>query len=137
MSPLHPAFNLRLFAVACVWIVSAMLCGCGRTNSEFHPRVENARDALETALEAWRNGEPHQTITSTEPNIDLFDARRQSGERLSSFEIVEELPEEGPKQFLVKLQLEGKEPEETKYIVLGKDPLLVFREADYHQPAGM
>jgi hypothetical protein len=138
MSFSHQKISFHPVLAACLLIVPTLLCGCGRSNSEFHPRIESAREALEAALEAWRNGEPHQTITSTEPSIDLFDARRQSGERLSSFEILEELPDEGPKQFLVKLKLEGATaPEETKYIVLGKDPLLVFREEDYHQPAGM
>ena len=132
------AFNLRLLTVVCLSVLPVLFTGCGRSNSEFHPPIESAREALEAALESWRNGEPVGTITSTDPSIDLFDARRQSGERLSSFEILEELPDsEGPKQFLVKLKLDGKDSEETRYIVLGKDPLLVFREADYHQPAGM
>ncbi|HVW02956.1 MAG TPA: hypothetical protein VHB77_21530 [Planctomycetaceae bacterium] len=132
------AFGPRLLTLVCLSLLAALFSGCGRSNSEFHPAIESAREALDTALESWRNGAPVGTITSTEPSIDLFDARRQLGERLSSFEVLEELPDEGPKQFLVRLKLEGaKGPEETKYIVLGKDPLLVFREEDYHQPAGM
>ena len=67
-----------------------------------------------------------------------FDARWQAGRKLHDYEIIKELDEAGPKQFIVKMTVEGdKGAEEVKYYVVGKDPLLVFRQEDYEKSASM
>ncbi len=116
--------------------------GCGsRSHTEYVPASTQARSALEAALNAWKSGKPYETVADHKPPVQMFDARWQAGTKLASFEIVKELDEpdkSAPKKFVVKEQLAGgKAGEESTFYVLGKDPLLVFREVDYLQASGV
>ena len=53
------------------------------------------------------------------------------------FEIVDQVPGLTPPQFRVRMQLTEKLIETTDYVVVGIDPMLVFREADYIRATGM
>ena len=112
--------------------------GCAKASQDkFIPQATSARAALETALKAWQSGAAYDTIKSATPTVQPFDARWQSGMKLKSFEIVREVPQDGPKKFEVRVELEGAEPATDMFLVLGKDPLHVFREQDYQKASGV
>jgi hypothetical protein len=119
-------------------LVAIVVCGCNSDpTAEYIPKSDAARTALETALNDWKSGAPHGPITSSKPALNVFDARWQAGERLEKFEILEELPGKDRPEFKVRLQL-AKKPEETlTYIIVGIDPLLIYRDADYERASGM
>jgi hypothetical protein len=111
-------------------------CASDRT-TDYIPSSNDARKALETALHAWQSGAPYEPITSSSPTLNVFDARWQAGQKLEKFEIVEELPGKERPEFQVRMQL-AKKPEETlTYIIVGIDPLLIYRDADYQRATGM
>ena len=115
-----------------------VVCGCGRASQDsFIPPATSARSALETALKAWQSGAAYDTIKSATPAVQPFDARWQSGMKLKSFEIVREVPQEGPKKFEVRVELEGAEAVTDIIWVVGKDPLHVFRDQDYQKASGV
>jgi hypothetical protein len=118
-----------------------MLCvsfGCsGAPEKKYIPAANDARGALDAALEHWKSGTKHGRVDSFDVPIDVFDARWQNGKKLESYEILEEETSDGPKIFVVKMKLdEDKEEKEIKYYVVGKSPLLVFREEDYKKASG-
>ena len=127
-----------LLSFAAALGVVALLVGCGADSHErYIPATDQARSAVEAALSSWKAGEPHRTIISHTPPVDLFDARRQAGKKLASFQLVEEVPGQDRPTFKVKLRLAGeRRDEETTYIVIGSDPLLVFRAEDFKKASG-
>jgi hypothetical protein len=114
------------------------LSGCGDGQERYTPAADTARDALTAALQSWQEGQPLAPITSREITINVVDARWQSGKKLESFEILSEVEGEPRPTFVVRQQIAG-EPgaAETRYIVVGNNPIHVFREEDSNQPAGM
>jgi len=118
--------------------LTTFLPGCGgESTARYIPAAAKARDGLETALGTWRSGASHGTITTSAPTIDVYDARWQSGKKLESFEILEEITGQEHPQFKVRLKLAGQPEETTTYRIIGIDPLLVFRDADYQKTTGM
>ncbi len=111
--------------------------GCGNSTARYIPAAAKARAALHTALETWKSGTAHGPIQTSKPAINVFDARWQAGKKLESFEILEEITGKEQPQFKVKLKLAGVEEETATYLVVGMDPLLVFRDADYRKATGM
>jgi hypothetical protein len=105
------------------------------------PPEEKARHALEAALTAWQHGEPMDRVQADGTNISVNDSKWKSGQRLTSFEIVQtESPAEAadrPLVFLVRLKLEKAPAEkEYRYVVFGKNPLWVCDEDDYKRMSG-
>jgi len=125
---LHPVLIVLLSAGA------AALGGCsGPSAEQYVPTADVARQGLEAALTSWKNGEPLKTITSLATPVNVVDERWRSGKKLQSYEIVSEAPGDPHRTFTVKMRLAGQDQdEETKYIVTGLDPILVFREQDYN-----
>jgi hypothetical protein len=119
-------------------LVAIALCGCSSDRtSDYIPSSESARTALETALNAWQSGAPYEPITTSSPALNVFDARWQAGQKLQKFEILEELPETERPEFKVRMQLAGKPEETLTYIIVGIDPLQIFRDADYKRASGI
>ena len=107
--------------------------GCGGTTEKsFIPDQMLAEDCLKAALEAWKAGKKHGEVESANPVIQVVDSKWRSGAKLQGYEILEELPSDGPKKFRVRLTLEKPPaPEETNYLVVVKDPMWVYLEKDY------
>jgi uncharacterized OsmC-like protein len=129
--------NFRRVNSACLVLLcafTASLAGCGGPTAEdYVPEASIARQGLEAALTAWKNGEPLKTITSLNVPVNVVDERWRAGRKLESYEIVSEAPGEPHRTFTVTLRLAGQDQdEETTYIVTGLDPILVFREEDYN-----
>ena len=111
--------------------------GCGSPEQKYIPKSDLSRRALEAALTQWKSGQAHGPIKNFDVKIDVFDARWQNKKKLESYEILREEKSNGPKTFTVKMKLdEDKEEKEVVYLIVGKDPLLVFRKQDYDKASG-
>lgn len=129
-------------AAAIVGWLALLSGGCG--SSRVHtPEGSLARAALEDSLAAWRAGDPPETLQAHTPPIHPVDAQWQAGRKLSSYEIIEELPPDAADpalRFRVRLTAAADPkakataaPGETttEYVVLGRDPIWVYRAEDY------
>ena len=125
-------------AVVGVGCSSVVLCaglwlaGCGRsTEQRFAPSPDGARAALKAVLDEWQAGKSPGPITG-QPLIQVADTQRRSGQLLRRYEILGELPTEKDRRFQVRLELDQPTAEEkAQYVVVGIDPLWVFRLEDY------
>jgi hypothetical protein len=125
---------MAIFAVGSLLFVTACQ---DKSTSRFVPPSASARQALETALNAWKSGQPMTRIEG-KPLIDPVDSNWQAGQKLASFEISsEDTNPEGHRRINVKLTMQ--QPAGTvnaKYVVLGDNPISVFREEDYQKLSG-
>ena len=132
------SLNRHLSRIVPFIVLLGFSIGCGGApEKKYIPKADLARGALEAALEHWKSGAKHGPVEDFNVPVNVFDARWQNGKKLESYEIVSEVPSDGPKVFLVKMKLnEDKEEIEIKYFVVGNDPLLIFREQDYNKASG-
>ena len=123
------AFSILVFSAA----------GCGGSGeARYIPSEETGKDALTAALQAWQDGQPHGVVKSGEVPIDTYDARWQAGAKLERFEVVRSEMLDSHKAFIVKMKLvDEPEEQEDTYLVIGKDPLMVFRKQDYNKASGV
>ena len=129
-------WTFLLFAAGCL----CLGCGSKATVESFHPEDMTAKEALEKALTAWKNGQeqPGLIAGTSKPEIRVADEHWLQGAKLKSFEIGEPLDEDGPARFPVKLTFEGASaPAEETYMIVGKDPLWVMSKAESDRSAGM
>ena len=128
---IHRGLCLRVLLL----VVCFMPCGCGRLDrsSQFIPSVSIAESAVRAGMEAWKNGEPVGLVQGVaKPSVHVVDSHRKAGQKISSYEILGEVPGNAPRCFAVKANLSGSETiERLRYIVVGIDPLWVFRQEDY------
>ena len=99
------------------------------------PAIEPAKAALNASLNAWKTGAVQpQTLIGSKPAIGTVDVQR-IGKRLADYQIVGPLAARGTaRPFAVRLVFEPQtEPVETRYVVIGQDPLWVFGHADYER----
>ncbi len=106
--------------------------GCHRS-PDYIPSVKTSREALETALSAWVNGQPVGPINTVSPPVQVVDSAWWKGQRLASYEVLEEeTTKEGLPCFWVLLHKSAPTGEETvRYVITGKSPIWVYREEDY------
>jgi hypothetical protein len=113
--------------------------GCAKSEvKDYVPADDAARRALVAALDAWRQGKPHQRVETVKPQVEVLDSGWKEGKQLESYQILG--PASGDdqnKRFRVKLQFAGGAAEEAVYVVVGKDPIWVFHSRDYQQASGM
>ena len=126
----------RLAAV----LTLALVAGCPRGGKidDFTPPAANARKALEAALGHWQGGGQPGAVPGTSPGVEVTDAKWKAGQKLKSYEITAEEPLDGvgPRFFKVRLTPAAGPAVETRYAVLGIDPLLVYRDEDYQKLSG-
>jgi hypothetical protein len=117
---------------ALVCIVSA---GCReRTNRPEHfvPPSGVALEALTATMEAWRSGEAPAAVDGGARTVQVADTHRAPGQQLADYEVLGETSIEGGRRFVVRLELENPaKVERAHYVVVGIDPLWVFRQEDY------
>jgi hypothetical protein len=116
-------------------IVAGGICGCARqadTAKSFVPAPELSRAALEAVLSDWQAGLPPGQIDRLPVTVQVVDQHRKEGQELEEFEILGEAPGSAPCCFAVRLKLRRPEAEEkVRYVVVGINPLWVFRQEDY------
>jgi hypothetical protein len=119
-------------------LLLAACAGCAdRGYEKYFPSQDRARQALESALRAWRDGTRPAAVAGTP--IEAVDRYVQKGEKIAGYEILKEEANDGPRVFSVQLTLQkpaGKQVT-VRYYVLGKDPLWVYREEDFKALSGM
>ncbi|MFM8250865.1 MAG: hypothetical protein ACKOBW_04615 [Planctomycetota bacterium] len=94
------------------------------------PSEQLASRALETALAHWRDEQPIGPLESGE-RVILIDARQGNGERLSEFSVIGTQPWERGRRFVVELSVDEADSQRERFVVVGIDPLLVFRQEDF------
>lgn len=130
------------FNVIAACVLSALmfsLTGCGGSDEgKYLPSEASAKEALNAALQAWQNGQAHGPVTSWKVPIDTYDARWQAGEKLEKFEVIRSEQLDQHKAFIVKMKL-ASDPEEQEdtFLVIGNNPLMVFRKQDYDKASGV
>src|SRR5262245_13571606 len=115
-------------------VLVLLLTGCGHQPSEKDslPAEAQARAALDSALSAWQSGQPAGKIAGGSTSVEVADPEWKAGQKLVGYEILSADTGNGPPRFAVKLQLAGASGErEVRYVVIGKDPLCVYREDTY------
>jgi hypothetical protein len=130
---------LRPAALAACGLALAVCAGCGWDASygRYKPSEATSRQALEAALEAWQSGKPPDEVGGS-PIVQVVDSAWRNGQRISGYQILREEPEDGLTFFSVRLTPKGKGTEKVvRYVVVGRDPLWVYREDDYKTSAGM
>lgn len=127
-NPHRERTRLATILIVCLLTVA----GCrGRTNADYVPPPDSARRALVLVLDSWNRGEPPGPIGAA-PTVEVGDAHRKLGQKLVSYEVLGELPSSDGRRFAVRLKLDNPAAEETvNYLVIGIDPLWVFRDEDF------
>jgi len=126
--------SVKVFSCAIIMLVSCgFSIGCGRRSPDYIPSVKTSREALDTALSAWVNGQPIGPINTVSPPIQVVDNAWWKGQRLAGYEVLdEETTKEGLPCFSVRLHKSAPSGEETvRYVITGKSPVWVYREEDY------
>jgi hypothetical protein len=120
------------------WLaVASVAAGCGdapKGPPEFvAPDLQPSKAALVASLDAWKGGRRDSgVVIGSRPAVGVVDAAR--GDRpLLDYEVVGPLMVVGKaRPFAVRLVLgEPRETVATRYLVMGKDPLWVFRQDDF------
>lgn len=117
-----------------------LLAGCSRQGTrtqDFIPPSDKAKKALAAALDHWQAGNPPGTVPGTSPKVEAVDSKWRSGQKLKSYEILDEESGSEPRFFKVRLTPASGAPQEVRYAVFGIDPLHVYREQDYNSLSGM
>lgn len=113
-------------------LVAAAICGCVDHASKYTPSAAAAEAALRCALDAWKAGQPVGPVPDTKPVIHVTDGGRKTGQTLERYEVLGETRGTAGRTFVVQLHLAN--PEErlkARYVLVGIDPLWVFRQEDY------
>jgi hypothetical protein len=128
-------------AILACGVVLAGTFGCsGRSRDaeekRYMPTTAEARRALETVLNAWRDAPDPLPATFDTAGVKFVDRQRRPNQRLTRYEILGETGEEHARQIAVRMTLDpsdgdGEPSQLIRYNVFGKDPVWVFRLEDY------
>jgi hypothetical protein len=128
----------RLLAVAATAAILAPLTGCGSSNAHYAPSASLARQSLEAALTAWRDGKPAGRIEGTQPPVSVIDSAWTNGQKLGDYSIQGEEAGDGRHRFSVRLTMaEPKGEKQVYYVVHGRDPVFVYRDDDFTRSMNM
>jgi len=131
----------RVGSVSPLVVGLVLLGGCSKGSrvEDFTPPTDNARQALEAALNHWQAGNPPGQVPGGKPQVEAVDSRWKAGQKLTGFEVLREEPATGggPRFFKVRLTPAKGKPQEVRYAVFGIDPLWVYREDDLKQLEAM
>lgn len=131
---MRPVIRRRTF----LWLFSLSVllsdlgCTQHRSDTEFIPSEQDSENALRTALDAWKSGQAAGPVPGTKPVIHVTDSSRIDGRKLESWKLLGPVPGNAPRCYAVSLQLaEPAEERRERYVIIGIDPLWVFRHEDY------
>jgi hypothetical protein len=109
------------------------LCGCGSNRTgRYVPEAGVAQQALTASLTAWKEEKGTSLRLEGSTAVEVVDRYRRPGQTLTSFRVLGEVSGDGGRWFQVELQLANPaQTEQVRYVVVGIDPLWVFRQTDY------
>jgi hypothetical protein len=117
----------------CVTLALALGCRAQTPGPLDAPAPSQAKTALVASLDSWKDGRRDSGgLIGKSPAVGVVDTLRPE-RPLESYEVLDPASREGPaRSFVVRLGL-GDPAEEitTRYLVVGQDPLWVFRQEDY------
>ena len=116
-----------------LFAVSAAGCSSrGQRNEDFITPEGEARKAIDTYLESWKNGEFDQALPGTKPQIMVVDDTRLKKRPLKEYRVLGAVPADAPLCFAVQLSLDNPKAEvRERYVIVGRDPIWVWRYDDY------
>ena len=113
-------------------LLAALLTGCRDSSARYIPSVTQAEAAVKASLDDWKQGLPAGLVADTKPVVHVVDSQRRELPLLSDYQILGEVPGNAPRCLAVRLRWVNPEKEErARYVVVGIDPLWVFRQEDY------
>ncbi len=123
------AHRLCLIALLC-------LAGCSNPGAPVTP-MSLAREALVRGLEAWKAGAPPSSLATATPRIDFIDFEWAAKRKLTDFAVKGDGTGQGTQTFEVTLTLAGQPARDVKYLILGTDPVQVYRDQDFDRAMNM
>lgn len=121
-------------------VCSSLIGGCRKADvKDYVPPEEAARQALTTALDAWKSGKAPDQVGASSPKIEVQDKKWRDGEKLTAYEIVgPAAADDQNRRFSVKLTTASEaSPQQATYVVVGKDPIWVFSKESYQRASGI
>lgn len=121
---------IRLMAVA---LLVVAVSGCGDSGKQ--QKLDQAKQSVTTALEAWSRGEPATSLQTANPPIEFHDDDWNLGAKLIEHRITNTyIDTDGGPRCAVELKIEygGKMPQDVRAtyqvllepkIVVGRDPM--------------
>ena len=127
----------RRLVPAVIWVVAgACACGCRDEPAGFDrfvPEAGTARAAVAAALESWRKGDAAgRGRRRSAPRSTSWTSSGGRVRRMTAYEILGEFPAENARGFAVRLTFDDTDEKPiVRYLVVGTDPIWVFRQEDY------
>jgi hypothetical protein len=121
-------------------VVGTALAGCGESAPDpegFLPSADVARRALELALNTWQSGGQPNRIQADSLTVQPVDLNWKSGKQLAAFTILQEETHQKPPRFTVRLTWKDNTEEVVHYVVVGRDPIWLFRQQEFERVARM
>ena len=118
-------------------IALVALGGCAdRTrNAElqrFVPDAAAARGAVVAVFEEWKSGTSRNQNRGDSPHIEVVDNHRRPGRRILDYKVLGQTEFEGGRRLDTRVTWsDPEEVERIRFVVVGIDPLWVFRQEDY------
>jgi predicted small lipoprotein YifL len=112
--------------------MALVLAGCGDEGPGIVPDKAKGRAVLTRAMAAWAAGRPPGMLEGSGPAVQVVDSYRKASQGLAGYEILAETADARARTYSVRVKLER--PDERavlRYLVVGIDPVLVFRQEDY------
>jgi hypothetical protein len=131
--------SLWVVAACLIVLATLFLPGCTGSSGAYPIDEPQARDALKTALDAWKNGETSKSLASSSTPMTVQDFEWDTGAKLIDYQVLDEGKTEGSNlRVQVKLttigeptkgKKEAKPAEKKASYVVGTSPrLTVFRD---------
>ncbi|MDG3003189.1 hypothetical protein [Paludisphaera mucosa] len=114
--------------------VASLLAGCESRPipTVLVPDAAGARLAVERAMEFWKEGRPTGVVEATRPRIQVVDSSRKPGQTVASYRMLAESASPRERTFSLKVSLHHPDEEAVvRFLVMGADPILIFRQEDY------
>jgi hypothetical protein len=118
-------------------LIALFAAGCGGGQAPL-ANDEQAKNAVEACLNAWKEGKPPGTIATTPTAIEAIDSQWASKQELADYTLGPVQNGEGNRTFPAKLTLKSPSAQvETRYVVIGGGPIFVYRDEDYQHMINM
>jgi hypothetical protein len=125
-------WRMPFAGLAAGMLILSLTSGCGDNGAAGTTDTNQARNALDRALSAWRDGKTADALKSEEPPLEASDHQWKNGLHLVKYEVQQDpLPSGSGQSFRVTLWLKDDHSKQTKvitqYDVATTSPIRVAR----------